>query len=84
MLKFISSYASVTKQAYMRPQEKDDCVKQLGKYKDKMHYKITCATFMAVISVHLLEIYDTKMNNMHNYTIYNLYLKHKLRQVSIL
>jgi hypothetical protein len=67
MLKFTLSYASVTKQAYMRPREKDYCVKQLGKYTVKMHYKMTCSTFTVLISVHLIGIYDKITNNMHNF-----------------
>jgi hypothetical protein len=68
----------------MRPHEKDYCGKQLGKYKAKMHYKMTCSTFTVLISVHFIEIYDTVTNNMHNFTIHNLHLKHKFRYVSIL
>jgi hypothetical protein len=78
MLKFIFRYASVAKHTYMRPHEKD-CVKQPGKYKVKMYYKITCSTFTVLISVHQIAIYDTITNKMHNITIYNVHLKQRLR-----
>ena len=52
MLKFILRYASVTKKAYMRSHEKDDCVQQLGKHKAKMYYKITCSIFTVLIFVY--------------------------------